>query len=103
MTIGGEAAPGRGHTPHNPVSGWPATGPDHDAAMRIGGEAPGRRAHSEPRLQGHVRCRVTPPSERHRRSVTDARTGTETVSCPAPGERSRRRAQGDALRRLAGG
>jgi hypothetical protein len=26
---------------------------DHDAVMRIGGEAPGRRAHSKPRLKGH--------------------------------------------------
>src|SRR4051794_37374417 len=103
MTIGGEPAPGRGPARHNLVSGRPATGPDHDAAMRIGGEAPGRRAHSEPRLEGHVPGRVAATSDRHRRSVTDARTGTETVSWPAPGERSRRRTQGDALPRPARG
>ena len=31
---------------HNLVFGGPSEGSDHDAAMRIGGEAPGRRAHS---------------------------------------------------------
>src|SRR4051812_37793197 len=96
MTIGGEPAPGRGPARHNLVSGRPATGPDRDAAVRIGGEAPGRRAHSEPRLEGHVRGRVAATSDRHRRSVTDARTGTETVSWPAPGERSRPPGPGDA-------
>src|SRR5690348_18326391 len=102
MTIGGEPAPGRGPARHNLVSGRPATGPDHDAAMRIGGGAPGRRAHSEPRRGGHVPGRVAATSDRHRRSVTAARTGTETVSWPAPGERSRRRAEDDALRHRAG-
>jgi hypothetical protein len=80
MTTGGEPAPGRGPARHNLVSGRPATGPDHDAAMRIDGEAPGRRAHSQPRREGHVPGRVAATSDRHRRSVTDARTGTETVS-----------------------
>jgi hypothetical protein len=40
--------------------------PNHDAAMRIGGEAPGRRAHSAPRLGGHTCARVTATSDRHR-------------------------------------
>src|SRR3954471_16776661 len=34
-------------------------GPDHDAVMRIGGEAPGRRAHSQERCQHHGWLRVT--------------------------------------------
>src|SRR3954447_10488074 len=88
MTIGGEPAPGRGPARHNLVSGRPATGPDHDAAMRIGGEAPGRRAHPEPRLEGHARGRVAAASDRHRRSATDARTGAGTVrSTPLSGRR----------------
>src|ERR671912_661967 len=44
--------------------------PNHDAAMRIGGEAPGRRAHSAPRLGGHACARVTATSDRHRRPAT---------------------------------
>src|SRR4051812_50098486 len=103
MTIGGEPAPGRGPARHNLVSGRPATGPDHDAAMRIGGEAPGRRAHSEPRLEGHVRGRVAATSDRHRRSVTGARTGTQTLSWPAPGGRPPPPGPGDAPPRPARG
>src|SRR4051794_3857780 len=38
-------------------------GPDHDAVMRIGGEAPGRRAHSQERCQHHGRLRVTATSD----------------------------------------
>src|ERR671928_544591 len=97
MTIGGEPAPGRGPARHNLVSGRPATGPDHDAAMRIGGEAPGRRAHSEPRLGGHVPGRVAATSDRHRRSATAARAGAETVSWPTSGESSPPRGRGDTL------
>src|SRR3954452_24981452 len=47
-------------------------GPDHDAVMRIGGEAPGRRAHSQERCQHHGLLRVTATSDRHWRP---------TVSC----------------------
>src|SRR4051812_49619746 len=85
MTIGGEPAPGRGPARHNLVSGRPATGPDHDAAMRIGGEAPGRRAHSEPRLEGHVRGRVAATSDRHRRARPGARARTPNRSWAPPG------------------
>src|SRR3954469_4483759 len=45
-TIRGELAIGRGSSRHTLVFGRPQ-GPDHDAVMRIGGEAPGRRAHSK--------------------------------------------------------
>jgi len=40
--------------------------PDHDAVMRIGGEAPGRRAQSRNRCQHHGLLRVTVTSDRHR-------------------------------------
>ena len=36
--------------------------PDHDAIMRIEGEAPGRRFHSSPRCNAHVAGRVTAAS-----------------------------------------
>jgi hypothetical protein len=35
---------------------------NHDAVMRIGGEAPRRRAHSKSRLKDHVQCRVAATS-----------------------------------------
>ena len=37
----------------------------HDAVMRIGGEAPRRRAHSNPRRNGHVQSRVAATSDRY--------------------------------------
>ena len=37
--------------------------PDHDAVMRIGGKAPGRRAHSTRRHGNHVPTQVTAASE----------------------------------------
>src|SRR4051812_50109708 len=96
MTIGGEPAPGRGPARHNLVSGRPATGPDHDAAMRIGGGAPGRRAHSEPRREGHVPGRVAATSDRHRRAVTAVRARTQNLSWPPPGGGPPPPGQGDA-------
>ena len=44
---------------HNLVFGR-SVGPDHDAVMRIGGEAPRRRAHSGKRLQSQA-CFGSPP------------------------------------------
>jgi hypothetical protein len=41
---------------------------NHDAVMRIGGEAPRRRAHSKPRLKDHVQGRVAATSVRPRRA-----------------------------------
>src|SRR5271166_3777198 len=46
---------------------------NHDAVMRIGGEAPRRRAHSKPRLEGHVQCRLAATSARHLRLGLDRR------------------------------
>ena len=42
--------------------GW--LDPDHDAVMRIGGEAPGGGAHSSSRHQCHVRIRLPATSDR---------------------------------------
>src|SRR4051794_3630354 len=63
-------------------------GPNHDAAVRIGGEAPGRRSHSLRRpcgprlLAGHV------TSDRHRRPARLAAAGAETDrSTPPAGRR----------------
>ena len=51
-TIGGELAFGSGaDIAPQPCIRWTQRGSDHDAAMRIGGEAPGRRAHSLKRRQ----------------------------------------------------
>jgi hypothetical protein len=52
--------------------------PNHDAAMRIGGEAPGRRAHSAPRLGGHASARVAATSDRHRPLATRPWTSAES-------------------------
>jgi hypothetical protein len=56
-------------------------GPDHDAVMRIGGEAPGRRAHSQERCQHHGRLRVTATSDRQRRPAISCSSGSESLSC----------------------
>src|SRR3954469_3036698 len=58
--------------------------PDHDAVMRIGGEAPGRRAHSQERCQHHGRLRVTATSGRHRRPTVACSPVSERLSCPRP-------------------
>jgi hypothetical protein len=41
-------------------------GPDHEAIIRFGGEAPRRRAHSNERFDDHVPARVTTTSDRDR-------------------------------------
>jgi hypothetical protein len=46
---------------------------DHDAVMRIGGEAPRRRAHSKPRLIDHVQSRVAATSVRHLQLVINTK------------------------------
>ena len=55
--------------PH-PCIRWVAKTHTHDAIMRIGGEAPRRRAHSTPRHESHVGTRVAATSNRHRQTVT---------------------------------
>ena len=79
-TIGGELAIWRDASRHKLVFGRLRGSPDHDAAMRIGGEAPGRRAHSAPRLAGHASARVTATSDRHRRLALEVRTSPEAFS-----------------------
>ena len=54
--------------------------PDHDAAMRIGGEAPGRRAHSSTRHESHRKARGTATSDRHRQPARETWADRETVS-----------------------
>ena len=51
---------------------------NHDAVVRIGGEAPRRRAHSKPRLEGHVQYRVAVTSARHLRLGLDRRANRRT-------------------------
>ena len=60
MTIRGEPAFGRGSIAPQPCIRWDQ-GPDHDAAMRIGSEAPKRRTHSSPRHNSHGTNRDPPP------------------------------------------
>jgi hypothetical protein len=76
----GSSLSGADQSRHNLVSGGPED-PNHDAAMRIGSEAPKRRTHSFPRHNSHGTNRDPPPriviGDRHKR--TD---WAETVGCP---------------------
>src|SRR5215213_1040352 len=101
--IRGEFAIGRaGHRAATLYSVGPQ-GPDHDAAMRIGGEAPGRRVQSEQRLSGHSLVRRTATSDHPRQLTTGTPMSAEAfTSWTARASRSRCRAQDDTLRRLAG-
>jgi hypothetical protein len=49
---------------HALVYGWSCLDLNHDAIMRIGSEAPGRRAHSTGRSKHHVQTRVAATSDR---------------------------------------
>ena len=94
MTIRGDSLSGADQSRHNLVSGG-SKDPNHDAAMRIGSEAPKRRTHSFPRHNSHGTNRDPPPrtviGDRHKR--TD---WAETVGCLqqppfiAPGAERRR-------------
>ena len=55
---------------------------NHDAVMRIGGEAPRRRAHSKPRLKDHVQGRVAATSVRHLLVATKRRANCRIFSRP---------------------
>src|SRR5215203_402815 len=102
--IRGELAIGRaGHRATTLYSVGPQ-GPDHDAAMRISGEAPGRRVQSEQRLEGQPFVRRTATSDHPRQLTTRTPMSAEAfTSWTARASRSRCRAQDDTLRRLAGG
>src|SRR3954452_18758803 len=58
VTIGGKLARGRGFSRRNLVSGRSPWDRNHDAAMRIGGEAP----RGGPNLVWGVRCQALLPS-----------------------------------------
>ena len=64
--------------------------PDHDAVIRIGGEAPGRRAHSKPRRAGHVQYRVAATSDRHLQEIMSVRADCRTYSQACPQAAARR-------------
>src|SRR5271168_5487708 len=64
--------------------------------MRIGGEAPKRRAHSSLRHESHGNPSGPAASNRHRRPVTSGRTGPK-LSGVFSVLRSLRRAQNDAI------
>src|SRR4051794_15694090 len=84
-TIRGELAIGRGSSRHTLVFGRSTWDRNHDAVMRIGGEAPGRRAHSQERCQHHGRLRVTATSDRHWRPTISCSPGSkssQSLSCP---------------------
>src|SRR5258708_6921948 len=90
----GSPLSGADQSRHNLVSGG-SKDPNHDAAMRIGSEAPKRRTHSFPRHNSHGTNRDPPPrtviGDHHKR--TDR---AETVGCLqqppfiAPGAERRR-------------
>src|SRR6516225_1155913 len=96
MTIRGEPAFECAYqSRHNLVFGG-SKDPNHDAVMRIGGEAPRRRTHSFPRHKSHDTSRDPATSNRHRRPVTSGRTGPK-LSGVFSDLRSLRRAQNDAI------
>src|SRR5215213_1723722 len=83
---------------------WASWGPNHDAAMRISGEAPGRRVQSEQRLSGQPFIRRTATSDHPRQLTTRTPMSAEAFTSWTAGvRRSRCRAQDDTRRRLAGG
>lgn len=57
----GSSPSGRGTSRHNLAFGAPEKECYHDACMRIGGEAPGWRAHSQSRLKAMGRRGSPPP------------------------------------------
>jgi hypothetical protein len=90
--IRGELAIGRGTSRHTLVFGGSDADPDHDAVIRIGGEAPGRRAHSKPR-----RARPCPTSGfRHLGSSSAVRQHWRTAETSCSRVPSRGRAKDQA-------
>jgi hypothetical protein len=77
--IRGELTSGRGGIAPRACIRWASWGPNHDAAMRIGGEAPGRRVQSEQRLWGHSFVRRTATSDHPRQLTT--RTPMSSEAC----------------------
>ena len=85
-----------------PCIRWVAKTHTHDAIMRIGGEAPRRRAHSTPRHESHVGTRVAATSNRHRQTVTLLRDAPKLSGVKdkleAGAQVNSRRTHDDALR-----
>ena len=81
------------------VFGWPRRGPDHEAVIRFGGEAPRRRAHSHLGMTTMQLLGLPPP-----RIVIGGRhtTGTKSVVFALLFGRSGRPAQHDTLRDFPG-
>src|SRR5712675_2794652 len=75
MTIRGEPAFGRAYQSRRNLVFGGSKDPNHDAVMRIGGEAPRRRTHSFPRRKSHGTSRDPATSNRHRRPITSGRIG----------------------------
>ena len=65
--------------------------PNHDAVIRIGGEAPGRRAHSTGRLSDHVPTRVTTTSGFDRLPTRPRLSTSETLCLLSPCVQATRR------------
>src|SRR3954462_2198258 len=63
---------------------------DHDAVIRISGEAPKRWAQSPMRRRCHVRGRVTTPSVRRRPPTAATLVGAETIGACLPQAAGRR-------------
>lgn len=77
---------------------------NHDAAMRIGGEAPWWRAHSPLRYGDQTIRRVATTSDHQQRVVVTRRLPISVLRRRLRGARwSSRRPQDDALWHLAGG
>jgi hypothetical protein len=73
MTIRGEPAFGRGSIAPQPCIRW-VKNPNHDAAMRIGSEAPRKRTHSPFRHESQGNTSGPATSNHHRRPVTSGPT-----------------------------
>src|ERR1700737_500930 len=90
----GSSLSGADQSRHNLVSGGPED-PNHDAAMRIGSEAPKRRTHSFPRHNSHGTNRDPPPrtviGDRHKRTDWAETVGSsQQPPFIAPGAERRR-------------
>lgn len=93
----------RGTSRHTLVFGRSGADLDHDAVMRIGGEAPGRRAHSLRRRRSHACLGSPPPRIVIGGSPAKCRRAPKACARNSPrGGCSRSRTQDDALRDLAG-
>ena len=84
QTVRGEFAIKARTSHHKLVSGGLCCELNHDAVIRIGGEAPGRRAHSKPRHKGHVQYRVAATSDRHLQSVISTLADCRNRNRPCP-------------------